>query len=69
MTKMTVGKCLLESILEKSQLTQIDISRMTGITKQEINSYVRNRRTMSLATAKTIANALNCTIDDLYEWP
>lgn len=68
-TDVEIGHCLLSSILKKKGMTQSDLAVMTGITRQEINSYVHNKRHMSLRTAKRIAIALNCAcIDNLYEW-
>lgn len=49
-------------------MTQQELSDKTGINKQQINGYVRNRRVMSLSVAKTIAFTLNCQIEELYEW-
>jgi len=64
----TVGKCKVREILATKRMTQKDLSVKTGIHKQHISAYVNNRRKMNLATAKTIASALDCSIDDLYEW-
>ncbi|WP_026572471.1 helix-turn-helix transcriptional regulator [Bacillus sp. UNC438CL73TsuS30] len=63
-----IGKCLLADRLKKADLTQIELSEMTKIPKSTISEYVNNKHTMSLITAKSIAYALNCSIDDLYEW-
>ena len=49
-------------------MTQQDLADLTGMTKQEINTYANNRRRMSLKTAKIIAIALKLHMDDLYEW-
>jgi hypothetical protein len=41
------------------------------MSKQYINDKARNKRGqhgMWIDSAKTIASALNCSIDDLYEW-
>ena len=49
-------------------MTQQDLAVLTGMSKQEINTYANNRRKMSLKSAKIIATALKMNIDDLYEW-
>ncbi len=63
-----VGQCLLKPILKRKHMTQQDLAVLTGMSKQEINTYANNRRKMSLKSAKIISEALNVHIDDLYEW-
>lgn len=63
-----VGKCLLSNLLEKSRLTPTELSDKTGISVYQLSAYIHNKRTMSLSTAKIIAKALKCRIDDLYQW-
>lgn len=64
-----LGKCLLKRHLKHRKLSQIELSHRTGISYDMINHYANNRKTMNLVSAKSIANALNVTIDDLYEFP
>jgi transcriptional regulator with XRE-family HTH domain len=68
MVKKVIGRCLLGQILKKRHMTQEDLSVITGIHKSQINEYINNKRIMMLNSAKVIANALNCKIDDLYSW-
>lgn len=68
MSKDIVGKCLLLNLLNKRYMTQVDLSEKTGISKQQINEYIANTRLMTIYNAKLIADALDCSIDDLYEW-
>ncbi|PLR99548.1 helix-turn-helix domain-containing protein [Bacillus sp. T33-2] len=63
-----LGKCLLLELLQRSYMTQADLATKTGISKSQINEYIKNTRMMTLPNAKLIANALKCHIDDLYEW-
>jgi len=49
-------------------MTQSELANELGVSKQQINKYVKNKRIMSLETAGNIAFILNCHIDDLYEW-
>lgn len=67
-TLFEVGKCLLADRLKKSDLTQAELADITKIPKSQISEYVNNKHLMSLVTAKTIAHALNCNIEDLYQW-
>lgn len=63
-----VGKCLLGGQLKQKGLTQSQLAEMTSIPKSQISEYVNNKHVMSLETAKTIANKLNCNIEELYQW-
>lgn len=63
-----VGKCLLSDRLLQIHMTQQELADRIGVTRQQINSYSRNRRMMTVPIAKNIAKILRCEIDDLYEW-
>jgi transcriptional regulator with XRE-family HTH domain len=63
-----VGKCLLADKLQQAQMTQQELADKLGVTRQQINSYARDRRIMTVQIAKNIAEILNCEIDDLYTW-
>lgn len=63
-----VGKCLLRYRLIDARMSQTDLAVKLNMSKGRINDYINNRREMSLGTAKSIAAALRCNIDDLYEW-
>lgn len=62
------GRCLLRQILKAQKKSQQWLADETGIDKYRISHFANNRGLMHLSTAKTIAEALNCHIDDLYEW-
>jgi putative transcriptional regulator len=66
--RIKVGRCLLLDILQRKGMTQAELSEITHISTSTISSYISNRRKMELRNAKIIATALNCHIDDLYEW-
>lgn len=61
------GRCLLTKRLREIKRSQQWLSDVTGIPKSSISEYATKRRIMSLATAMTIAAAIGCYIDDLYE--
>jgi putative transcriptional regulator len=63
-----VGKCLLRDRLLEADLTQTQLAEKTYIPKSQISEYVNNKHVMSLESAKIISHALNCTIEELYEW-
>ncbi|PAD70631.1 transcriptional regulator [Bacillus sp. 7586-K] len=69
MIQIEIGQCLLKDLLDKRKMTQQHLSELTGIDKSQISGYVSNtRKSMSLKTAKKLAVALNCSVDELYEW-
>lgn len=65
-----VGRCRIQELLDAKSMTQQELANKTGMSKQYINDKTRNRgkHGMWIDSAKTIASALNCSIEDLYEW-
>lgn len=63
-----VGRCLIPDLLAKKGWTQRDLSHKTGISEGSMSDYVTKRTIMGVKNAKVIAVALECTMDDLYEW-
>lgn len=68
MNKDVIGKCLLSNILHKKHMSPTDLSMITGISIYQLSTYINDKRDMTLGTARIISKALNCYIDDLYEW-
>lgn len=62
------GRCLLRIRLREIGKTQQWLAEQTKISKTQVSNYANNERYMSLGTAKTIATAIGCHIDDLYEF-
>lgn len=62
------SRCLLPYLLKERRLTARELAEITGISETTISQYANNHMTMSLDTAKTIAEALMIPIDDLYTW-
>lgn len=63
-----IGRCRLRSLLRVRKIRQVRFAEMVGMTKQQVNDYVNGRSIMTLETARRVAQALDCTIDDLYDW-
>ncbi|TQR29424.1 helix-turn-helix transcriptional regulator [Brevibacillus brevis] len=63
-----IGRCRLRSLLRARKITQIRFAEIVGMSKQQINDYVKNRVIMSIETAMRFAIILECRIEDLYEW-
>lgn len=62
------GKCLLPQILRERRIEPVDFYTLIGWSKQQYSAYVNDRKKMSIGTLKTVANALELPMDDLYEW-
>ena len=62
------GRCLLKPLLERAKLSQSELAKRTGIPREMIVKYVHKRAPIPLDKARMISRALNCMIDDLYEW-
>jgi transcriptional regulator with XRE-family HTH domain len=65
-----VGRCRIQELLDEKGMSQQDLALKTGMSRSFINDKVHNRGShgMWIDSAKKIAVALGCKIDDLYEW-
>ncbi|MCM3619205.1 helix-turn-helix transcriptional regulator [Sutcliffiella horikoshii] len=63
-----VGRCLIPNLLENIDKDQTWLAGITGISRNQLSDYCNNRYITSMKNAKSIATALKCSIDDLYEW-
>lgn len=69
MLEVEIGQCLISILLERRGMSLGQLSNLTGISKQRLSDYANGvRPSMNIKTAKIIAIALNCSIEDLYEW-
>jgi DNA-binding XRE family transcriptional regulator len=66
--RFNIGRCLLRERLKENRMSQQELADLVSIHKSSISEYASGKAKMELKTAKTIANALKCHIDDLYEW-
>jgi DNA-binding XRE family transcriptional regulator len=58
-----VRECRLRAMVAKQE----DLARMTGISRSTINALENNRLFLSSHYALLIAEALGCSLDDLFE--
>jgi transcriptional regulator with XRE-family HTH domain len=63
------GKCLLQSLLDKADMTQTKLAEKTGISQRMISYYAADESIMSVDAARAISTSLKCRIEDLYKWP
>lgn len=55
----------LRRILDFKNISQLELSEMTGISQVAISKYIRGKRTPSFYNADKIARALDCSITEL----
>lgn len=67
MVKLSRGRCRLRYLLAKRKMLQVELSIKTGYSQPQISNWVNNRELMSYDAAATVANALGCHMEDLYE--
>ncbi|MCP1354610.1 MULTISPECIES: helix-turn-helix domain-containing protein [Aneurinibacillus] len=68
MYRLEVRRCLLRNRLREYGLRQQDLADRLGMPRSQVSDYATGRRMMTIETAASIANAIGCTIDDLYEF-
>lgn len=60
----------LKEIRKKNQLTQSELSKISGVSKRMIEHYEQGVKDINKAQAKTLYNlsqSLGCTIEDLIK--
>ena len=63
-----VGTCRLKTLLAARKMSQREFARRMGVTVQQINYYVHNKRMMSVTTARKAMFILDCSFEELYSW-
>jgi DNA-binding Xre family transcriptional regulator len=67
LTNFKASKSNLEELLLRNNMDLDRLEKNTSIPRNQLDSYL-SKKVMSLSTAKTIAEELNCQIEDLYVW-
>ena len=58
-------KCNLKAILKNRDITEIELSKKTGIPVSRISEYCNNKRSPTILNAKKISIALNSLYIDI----
>lgn len=61
-------RSLLKPLLDRAGMSQSELARRTGISREMIVKYIAMRSPMPMDKAKVISSVLGCTMEDLYEW-
>ncbi|MCY7975587.1 helix-turn-helix transcriptional regulator [Bacillus inaquosorum] len=59
----------LNELMHEYSVSIDDLVKRTGLSKQRINDYVSGvKSNMNIGTAMTIADAIGCSLEELYVW-
>ena len=58
----------LVSTLEEADMTQRELSEMTGLSESSISNYIHKKRLPNAKAIVNLAYALNCSMDDLIDF-
>jgi len=62
------GVCQLGKLLDKSNMSQSELARLSGVSQRSISHYVNNKQVMNIDAARAISLVLDCELTDLYKW-
>lgn len=63
-----IGKNILSERLRQVGMTQSELAKRLGVSRQQVNKWATNRQGMSIESAKKIVSILHLdSIDDLYK--
>ncbi|NMF00045.1 helix-turn-helix domain-containing protein [Aneurinibacillus aneurinilyticus] len=68
MCKVKAGKCLLRKVLRRYGMRQQDLADRLNMSTAQVSRYSNGKQGMTLDTAVSIARAIGCRVEDLYEW-
>lgn len=63
-----IRKCLLRDRRRAADLTQDQLAHIIGVSKTRISEYENGEVNMTVTTAKKLAVACGCEIDDLFDF-
>lgn len=67
MLRYKLGRCHLDSCLNRAGMTRQQLGERAGYSRQQISDWATGFRIMTLETAITIAMVIGCGVFDLYE--
>lgn len=60
---------MIEAMRKKKRMTQAELAIAVGVTQPSISDYESGKKRPTIDTAKKLARALGCTVDDLLRSP
>lgn len=68
MTGPLIGNTLRRLRLDHDQMSQADLARIVGVTRQTIVALETGRYAPSLELAMRLATVFGCTVDEVFKW-
>jgi putative transcriptional regulator len=68
MTALPIGNNLRRLRFELDGMSQADLARIVGVTRQTIVALETGRYAPSLELAMRLATVFGCTVDSLFHW-
>ncbi|WP_068774476.1 helix-turn-helix domain-containing protein [Paenibacillus sp. FJAT-26967] len=65
---LRIGRSRLPQLLTKAEMTQAELARRIKLSESFISKVIAGERKLSVIKMKMSAVALDCNMDDLYEW-
>lgn len=62
------GRCLLQDLLDKADLTQAEYARRSGRSKRVISHFCNDERVMLPEDLYNASMVLGCRMEDVYVW-
>lgn len=68
MTEQTIGNNLRRLRFDHNQMSQADLARIVGVTRQTIVALETGRYAPSLELAMRLAAVFGCDVDEVFYW-
>jgi putative transcriptional regulator len=68
MTQPLIGNNLRRLRFDHDQMSQAELARIVGVTRQTIVALETGRYTPSLELAMRLATVFGCSVDELFHW-
>jgi len=68
MTGPLIGNSLRRLRLDHGQISQADLAKIVGVTRQTIVALETGRYAPSLELAMRLAAVFGCTVDEVFHW-
>jgi DNA-binding XRE family transcriptional regulator len=69
MANWEAGRCLLRKLRAAKGISQERLSELSNVARSTISALENDKYVINdLTVARSLASALDCRIDDLYQW-
>lgn len=68
MTEQLIGNTLRRLRFDNGEMSQAELARIVGVTRQTIVALETGRYAPSLELAMRLATVFGCSVDELFHW-